>query len=88
MGGITGYTVLPTGIAIPVHSKGGWGQLTLLATPRLSFHIFSGLEDGRDGGSVALRDRPELVVRGEFLLSAGAQRFAWRRSITGTHRLY
>lgn len=47
VGGITGYTVLPTGIAIPVHSKGGWGQLTLLATPRLSFHIFSGLEDGR-----------------------------------------
>lgn len=47
VGGIQGYTILPAGGAIPVHSKGGWGQLTWLATPRLSFHFFSGLEDGR-----------------------------------------
>jgi len=47
LGGLEGFTILPTGAAIPVHSKGGWGQLTVLATPRLSFHIFSGLENGR-----------------------------------------
>ncbi len=47
VGGLEGFTILPTGAAIPVHSKGGWGQLTVLATPRLSFHIFSGLENGR-----------------------------------------
>ncbi len=47
VGGLEGYTVLPTGVAIPVHSKGGWSQLTLAATSRLSFHIFSGLENGR-----------------------------------------
>lgn len=47
LGGLEGFTILPTGIAIPVHSQGGWGQLTVLATPRLSLHIFSGLENGR-----------------------------------------
>src|SRR5579862_1919239 len=47
VGGLESFSILPTGMAIPVHSKGGWGQLTILATQRLSFHIFSGLEDGR-----------------------------------------
>jgi len=47
VGGLEGFTILPTGAVIPVHSKGGWAQLTVLATPRLSFHIFSGLENGR-----------------------------------------
>ena len=47
VGGVEGFTILPSGVAIPVHSQGGWGQLTLLATPRLSFHFFSGLENGR-----------------------------------------
>ena len=47
VGGLSGFRVLPDGMVIPVHSRGGWGQLTLLATSRLSFHIFSGLEDGR-----------------------------------------
>ena len=32
----------------PVHSKGGWTQLTLLATNRLSFNLFSGLHDDRN----------------------------------------
>jgi hypothetical protein len=47
VGGIEGFTILPAGIAIPVHSQGGWGQLTFLPTSRLSFHLFSGLENGR-----------------------------------------
>jgi hypothetical protein len=56
VGGLQGYTILPGGIAIPIHSKGGWSQLTLLAASRLSFHIFSGLEDGRaaDLGNYAI----------------------------------
>ena len=48
VGGLEGFTILPSGLAIPVHSKGGWGQLTFLATRRLSFHIFSGLENDRE----------------------------------------
>lgn len=47
VGGIEGYSIPQTGAAIPVRSQGGWGQLTVLATSRLSFHIFSGLEHDR-----------------------------------------
>jgi hypothetical protein len=47
VGGLEGYTILPSYAVIPVHSKGGWSQLTVLATRRLSFHLFSGLENGR-----------------------------------------
>lgn len=32
----------------PVHSRGGWGQLTLRATDRLAFHLFSGQMDDRN----------------------------------------
>ncbi len=34
-------------VALPVHSKGGWAQLTWLATPT-SFNFFGGQEDDRD----------------------------------------
>jgi hypothetical protein len=47
VGGLSSFTILPNGDAIPVHSKGGWSQLTFLVAPRLSFHFFSGLEDAR-----------------------------------------
>jgi len=47
VGGLGSFTILPTGALIPVHAKGGWSQLTLIATSRLSFHIFSGLENDR-----------------------------------------
>jgi len=29
VGGLEGYTILPTGVAIPIHSRGGWSQLTI-----------------------------------------------------------
>ncbi|HWB95736.1 MAG TPA: hypothetical protein VG672_03515, partial [Bryobacteraceae bacterium] len=48
-GGIRqGFTVLGPGVARPVHGLGGWGQLTWLATPRLSFNLFAGRQDDRD----------------------------------------
>jgi hypothetical protein len=47
VGGLAGFTILPSGSVIPVHGQGGWSQLTFLVTPRLSFHIFSGLEADR-----------------------------------------
>jgi hypothetical protein len=31
-----------------VHAQGGWAQWTLRATPRLTFHLFGGLEDDRN----------------------------------------
>lgn len=43
-----GFAILSSGRAAPVHSTGGWAQLTLRATPRLSFHVFSGAENDRN----------------------------------------
>ena len=42
-----GFTILESGQAIPVHTYGGWGQATITATSRWSFHIFGGEEDDR-----------------------------------------
>jgi hypothetical protein len=45
LGGLRqGFTVLSNGAVVPVHVNGGWGQLSLIATPRLSFHLFGGGE--------------------------------------------
>ena len=43
-----GFTILGPGAVIPIHSAGGWGQLTYLVTERLSFNLFGGEQDGRD----------------------------------------
>jgi hypothetical protein len=54
-----GFTVLPSGNAIPVHIYGGWGQAEFTATPRWSFHLFAGEEAdrGRDlAGNGITRD--------------------------------
>jgi hypothetical protein len=54
LGGLPqGFTVFNGQYAIAVHSKGGWAQLAIPATSRLTFHIFSGLEDDRDADLVA-----------------------------------
>jgi hypothetical protein len=48
-GGIRqGVVLLSPGRAVPVHSRGGWGQLTYRATPRLWFNFFSGQQDDRN----------------------------------------
>jgi len=43
-----GFTVLGPGNVLAIHAKGGWSQLTLGATSRLSFHLFAGINDGRN----------------------------------------
>jgi hypothetical protein len=43
-----GFTVLAFGQAIPVHSNGGWAQLSYEATPRLTLNLFGGQHDDRD----------------------------------------
>ncbi len=42
-----GFTILSPDEVIPVHGYGAWGQITLYATPRWSFHFFGGEEDDR-----------------------------------------
>lgn len=42
-----GFTILSNGTIIPVHSQGGWGQASLFAAPKLTFHLFTGIEADR-----------------------------------------
>ena len=63
----------------PVHSQGGWGQITIHALPRLDFHLFSGQEDDRNrdlinglvgknllyGGNLYFRLAPNVLLSWE-----------------------
>jgi hypothetical protein len=42
-----GYLVMGPQQVRPLHSQGGWTQLTVPATDRLSFHLFAGGQDDR-----------------------------------------
>ena len=43
-----GLRVLPSGVAIPVHSQGGWAQWSIAATNRLTFNLMGGIHDDRN----------------------------------------
>jgi hypothetical protein len=42
------FRVAANGFVSTVHSTGGWGQVALAATNRMTFHVFGGLHDDRD----------------------------------------
>ncbi|HYZ83290.1 MAG TPA: hypothetical protein VE621_02760, partial [Bryobacteraceae bacterium] len=44
-----GFTIFGPGDAAAVRSRGGWAQLALLPTSRLSFHFFAGQQDDNNG---------------------------------------
>ena len=43
-----GFTIIGPRQVIPVHSLGGWAQVSYAATPRLTFNIYGGQHDDRD----------------------------------------
>ena len=43
-----GFSIIGPRNIVPVHSRGGWAQLKLIATDRLSFHLLAGQHDDRD----------------------------------------
>ncbi len=47
-GYLQGFTVEESGALLPVHSTGGWGQMTVRAAPRVDLHIFGGQQDDDD----------------------------------------
>jgi len=71
-----GYTAFADSQVIPIHSQGGWLQLSIPATSRLTFNLFSGLHDDRNrdllagrigrnlafGGNVFYRIAPNVIV--------------------------
>lgn len=49
IGGIgQGFTIWNSEYIVPVHAHGGWAQLSLRATPRLTFNFFGGWQNNRD----------------------------------------
>jgi hypothetical protein len=42
-----GFSILGPAQILPVHSRGGWTQLKIVATDRLSFHLMTGLQNDR-----------------------------------------
>jgi hypothetical protein len=48
-----GFTIIAPHVVRPVQSRGGWAQLTLRATSRLSFNLFSGVQDDRNSDLLA-----------------------------------
>jgi hypothetical protein len=42
-----GFTIFPTSVVKPVHSKGGWAQFRITPTERLSFHLYGGQQNDR-----------------------------------------
>lgn len=50
----------------PVHSQGGWAQVTLHVAPRLDFHLFSGQQDDRNDDLNAGRIGKNLLFGGNL----------------------
>jgi hypothetical protein len=62
-----GFTVLPDGRIIPVHATGGWAQLSLFPTSRVSFHFFGGEEEDRAADLVSNSVRRNLSYAGNIV---------------------
>jgi len=43
-----GFSIIGPGNILPIQARGGWAQLKLIATDRLSFHLMAGQHDDRD----------------------------------------
>lgn len=62
-----GFTILPTGQVIPVHATGGWSQLSLFPTSRISFNFFGGEEEDRAADLIANSVRRNLSYAGNII---------------------
>ena len=76
-----GFTILGNGDAIPIRSRGGWAQVALLPTSRLSFHLYTGQQDDHNRD---LRDRGtarNLTYAGNVMYRFGSNfLFSFERS--------
>jgi hypothetical protein len=62
-----GVTILPTGIAIPVHSSGEWGQIALFPSARGSFHLYGGVENDNPADLAANGITRNFVYAGNYI---------------------
>ena len=76
------------GIWMPVHSMGGWGQITVHALPRLDLHLFTGQQDDQEHRSERRPHRQESAVRREPLLPPRAECSAGTGSDASSDHVY
>jgi hypothetical protein len=71
LGALGGLTRETTGSYIPIRGSGGWLQLRYLATNKLSFDVYGGLQDDRDGdlASGAINRNVYLAANAMYLLA-------------------
>lgn len=62
-----GFTILGPGNVIPVNSLGGWGQFSYIATPRLTFNLYSGQHDDRNRDLLARGIAKNFVYAGNAI---------------------
>ena len=76
-----GFWIAAPGSALSVHSRGGWTQLKLIATDRLSFHLLAGQQflfgGEEDPGAVAGGALENGVGGRRIQFAEGAGSFAW-----------
>ncbi len=68
LGGLRqGFTILPSGVLIPVHGTGGWTQFAIFPASRVSLHIFGGEEGDRASDLITNSVRRNLTYAGNIV---------------------
>lgn len=62
-----GFTILPTGAAIPVHATGVWSQMAIFPANRFSLHFYGGEESNRAADLIANSVQRNLVYAGNIV---------------------
>lgn len=62
-----GFTVLGPQNVIPIHSTGGWSQVTVFLMPRLTFHAYGGEERDRASDLIRAGVRRNFVYAGNVV---------------------
>ena len=72
LGGLRqGITIFPNGTLRPIEAIGGWAQISVRATGRLTFNWYAGQEDHRNADLVRGNIAKNLVYAGNFIYRLG-----------------
>jgi hypothetical protein len=66
-----GFAITPSGDPRPVHSTGGWAQLAVPITSRLTFNVFSGVEDDHNSYLSAVSTVHNWTYASNFMYHLG-----------------
>lgn len=66
-----GFAILPNGSVRPVRSSGGWTQFSVPVTSRLTFNLFSGIEDDRARDLITADIVRNLTYASNFMYHLG-----------------